>query len=137
MTRDSRGRPRLPPERYGAPAGGIERVIVYRCANPTCGTHWPVRTRAKRFDSRCRLCDHRNTIHWTTSRQTWDDRRGRPRVVAWRLYDTLEGAKESARSMNLKKNIRRNEAVGSTEGFITASEFQARLDRWARRFEPE
>lgn len=137
MVRDSLGRRRLPDQAYGAQGGGIERVITYRCGNPRCSTTWPVRTRAKRFDSLCRLCGHRNTIAWSISTRSLFDRRGRPRRVGFTYWPDMESAQQFALRANLRQRQTRNPAVGSTEGFITGAEYQARLDAWVRRHDPE
>ena len=117
-------------ERQGGP---IERFIVYRCGNRRCGKAWPVRSTAKRFDSLCRACGHRNTIAWSVSTRTLFDRRGRPRRVSFTYFPTLEEAQRAAIRINAKRMSSRNRAVGSTEGFITGTEYQRRIEEYSRR----
>jgi hypothetical protein len=137
VDRDRLGRRRPTSEEMGRQGGGIERVITYRCANPRCGLVWPVRTRAKRFDSLCRNCGQRNTIQWSVSTRTLFDRRGRPPKVSFTYWPDLESAQRAAIRLNARRMAARNQAVGSTDGFITATEYQARIDQWARRHDPE
>lgn len=98
---------------------------------------WPVRTRAKRFDSLCRSCGHRNTIAWSVSTRTIFDRRGRPPRVEYSYWPDLESAQRNASSRNARRQLRRGAALGSPEGFITAREYQSRIADYARRNDPK
>lgn len=55
----------------------------------------------------------------------------------FRYWPTLEEAQRWAVRMNLRRVQTRNPAVGDTEGFITATEYQARIEDFKGRHDPE
>jgi len=84
------------------------RHFVWRCRGKGCGLHWPASSKASRFDTRCRRCDTRNTIRWDSRKRAWwDDKRGRPRVTKYWLYDSFELARRDALSNYLQRQARR------------------------------
>ena len=94
------------------------RHFVWRCRGRGCQRHWPASSRASRFDTRCRSCETRNTIRWDSRKRAWwDDKRGRPRVTKYWLYDSFELARRDALATYLRQQSRT-----AFEGFRRANE---------------
>jgi len=76
------------------------RQIVYQC--PRCKWFIPASSRAKsRFDSFCPRCNRRITILWPSRKQAFlSDRRGRERLVSYRLFHTRHEALAAAIDAN-------------------------------------
>lgn len=116
---DSLGRKRLAPEAYSQEGGDYyTRHIVWRCK--ACSKAWNVTTKSRRYDSKCRFCETRNSIS-LVRRKTLANTRGRK--TRFQEFTQAKDAEIHARILNSRWMHLRTPKYETESGFTRATLF--------------
>lgn len=117
-SKDKLGRNRLPSERYSQHGGRLSpRFFVWTCK--VCSKAWNARSCSARYDAKCRHCETRNSILFSTGKGT--HYRTRERVTRFEYYPNELEARFVAKKKNLGWMKRRVNPAVRADGFTTAT----------------